>query len=330
VAGYIKLAKSDAEISVDDLNITGDKTVEVDLNKNTLDVVHPSKVRSTIELKSKDNKISFKNGNINAVKNNPSETDNKYCLFIKCGSFKLDHIIYTSNWGTALGMQGNFTTGEVIDSEITAKYMAIGSNASLNANGESVYGHGATLNLTNSKFSAGETGMLNNVPSTVNITNCEFTGKYQGAFLRGGTYTINGSKFTLNAVYSGSTSGYGSYGVDGNRTDDCRNNVAWGSGCAAPFAALVIGNQTEGSYAYVTNVTFSGDKSTGVVTGDYKAQFPAAYIYGVPDYKVTVKGDMTGFKASGYSQNVVTGGNVNDSKAEYSRQGESGIAAGKF
>jgi hypothetical protein len=143
----------------------------------------------------------------------------------------------------------------------------------------------------------------------VTIEECEFSGNHQGAAFRGGTYTIKKSSFTLNAEYSGNNN---KYGTDGNRTNECRNNNDWGTINQLPFAALVIGNKDENNYKYPTSVTFEGDQSTGTVTGTYKANFPAMYVYGANQTNgVTIKGDYSGFVASGYEQNIVAGGWVN-------------------
>jgi hypothetical protein len=188
-----------------------------------------------------------------------------------------------------------------------------------------VDGCDAHVALENSTFEAVETGFMNNVPATIKMKNCTFSGNHQGALLRGGTYTIDGCEFTLNATLPPTTD------------KECHNNDTWASGNQTAFAAIVIGNRDENNYKYETNVTFTGDKSTGTVSGTNKAQFPAAYIYGVPSYKVTVEGDMSGFKASGYSQDIVTGGNVvigGDTKSvttgDDDGKNEAGISAGKF
>jgi hypothetical protein len=310
LSGSMKLSQN---CSVNWLDAVGDRNITVDLDNHTVRVLGTSGYNSEVCLTDNTKTVQYKNGTINANDNTP-EKGNYYCLFVRQGNFTFDNITFSTTWGTAIGMQGNYTEGKILNSNITAKYMAVGSNASLDENGESVYGYNATLYLTNSTFTATDndgSGLVNNVPSTVYIDKCSFTGQCQGAFLRGGTYSIKKSKFTLNAVYSGSTLGDVPYGTDGNRTDGCRNDAAWGSGNAAPYAALVIGNKGD-SYKYPTSVTFEGDQSTGTVTGKYKENFPAMYVYGASQTNgVTITGDYSGFVSSGYEQNIVAGGWVN-------------------
>jgi hypothetical protein len=322
VAGYIKLAD---DVSTSTFGITGDKSLDVDLNNKKISITQTA--RSFITLSAAANELKFHDGDIAVTS---AASGNDAALEITTGKLYLNKVNYDGGkWHTGIKAQNKDTYVEVTNkSTLKAHYFAMSTNASTDTNGNLVNGCGANIVLEDSDLSSDETGFMNNVPAIITMTNCTFSGNHQGALLRGGTYTIDGCIFTLNAEYSGATDG--SYGISGNTTKECHNANDWDSGNKTAFAAIVIGNRDENNYKYVTNVTFTGTKNKGVVTGDYKAQFPAAYIYGVTNYKVTVKGDMTGFKADGYSQNVVTGGNVNDSAAEYSRQGESGKAAGSF
>jgi hypothetical protein len=178
-------------------------------------------------------------------------------------------------------------------------------------------GENAKITLSESHFNAEGTGFINTVHASVYLIGSSFSGNHQGALLRGGDIFINGSTFTLNAELT-------------SDNEDCHLDSDWGEGNKAAFAALVIGNRGT-AIQRGAEVIFGSTKSTGEVTGTNKAQFPAAYIYGVDGNNVTVKGDMTAFKSSGYSQHVVVGGNVNSGKLTTpDRQGESGIAAGKF
>jgi hypothetical protein len=314
VSGSFTLAKSTSAISVDKLNISGDKTVEVDLNGNTIDLLNSDKKSSIIELSSKEKKITLKDGTISATENNPG--GNTYSLKIDCGSFELNEINYTTNWGTALGMQGNFTTGTIIDSKITGYYMGIGSNATIEG-GKLKYGADAVMTLTRSHFIANgtyATGFMNNVPATINIDGCYFKGNCQAALLRGGTYTISNSTFEFDSAFSGNGRNYGTFG---NVDSDCHNDEAWSSGACTAYGTLIIGNRTSGSYQYPTTVTFTGDKSTGKIldSSAYPATFPCVFIWGETGYPVTVTGDLTGFTANGYAYDAVIGGNVDVSGA---------------
>jgi hypothetical protein len=318
VSGSFTLAKSTSAISADNLLIKGNKKVEVDLADNEVKLTHASGVRSIITLSGDDSKVTLKNGTITANGNEPDS--NSFLLFVEKGNFELNNIELTTDWGTALGMQGDFTEGKIIDSKIKARIMGVSSNASTDANG-SVYGYNAKMYLTNSKFWGADvtgTGFLNNVPATVYIKDCYFYGNCQSALLRGGTYEIENSTFEYNAYYSGN----GTYGMTDNIIAGMKNNTTWGSGSCTAFAPLVIGNRTSGSYQYPTTVTFKGTKSTSKILtatenekSKYPAQFPAVFIWGETGYPVTVKGDLTGFTANGYDYDAVIGGNVDVSGA---------------
>jgi hypothetical protein len=319
-------------LTVSTLSLSGKKSVTVDLNGKTLTVDQTEK--SYINLDVATDEIVYKNGKITLSEEN---TSNDAALNMTKGTLKLDAVklFDASKWHTAIKAQNKDSYVEITNkTTIKGRCFTLSTNASSDGT-NLVDGCDAHVALENSTFEAVETGFMNNVPATIKMKNCTFSGNHQGALLRGGTYTIDGCTFTLNAEYSGATDG--SYGISGNTTKECHNANNWDSGNKTAFAAIVIGNRDENNYKYVTNVTFTGTKNKGVVTGDYKAQFPAAYIYGVPSYKVTVEGDMSGFKASGYSQDIVTGGNVvigGDTKSvttgDDDGKNEAGISAGKF
>jgi hypothetical protein len=340
VSGSFTLAKSTSAISADNLLIKGNKKVEVDLADNEVKLTHASGVRSIITLSGDDSKVTLKNGTITANGNEPDS--NSFLLFVEKGDFELNDIELTTDWGTALGMQGDFTEGKIIDSKIKARIMGVSSNASTDANG-SVYGYNAKMYLTNSRFwgtGVTGTGFLNNVPATVYIKDCYFYGNCQSALLRGGTYEIENSIFEYNAYYSGN----GTYGTSDNIIAGMKNNTTWGSGSCTAFAPLVIGNRTSGSYQYPTTVTFKGTKSTSKILtatenekSKYPAQFPALFIWGETGYPVTVTGDLTGFTANGYAYDAVIGGNVDVSGAKFTEKlqdqrtaNEGGNAKGDF
>jgi hypothetical protein len=305
------------DLTVSTLSLSGKKNIVVDLNGKTLTSSQTGS--SVINFSATTNEITYKNGTIAFSQ----EEDGSDAVTVYKGSLFLDKVIFNAkDWHTAISAQNHDAYVKISNSSsVTGRYFGMSTNASTDGQ-NLVYGKGANIELENSTFNSKETGFMNNVPATINMTGCTFSGNHQGALLRGGTYTIEGCTFTLKAELPSIHS-------------QCHNNDTWASGNQTAFAAIVIGNRDENNYKYETNVTFTGEKSTGEVTGTNNAQFPAAYIYGVPNYKVTVEGDMSGFKASGYSQDIVTGGNVvigGETKSVTTGEGknEDGISAGKF
>jgi uncharacterized Zn ribbon protein len=316
LSGALTLANN---LTVSTLSLSGKKSVTVDLNDKTLTVDQTEK--SYINLDVATDEIVYKNGNITLGDGNGNDA----AINMTKGTFKLDGVtLDASKWHTAIKAQNKDSYVEITnESTVKGRCFTMSTNASSDGT-NLVDGCDAHITLKNSTFEADKTGFMNNVPATINMTDCKFYGNHQGALLRGGTYTIEGCTFTLKAELSPDHS-------------ECHNSSAWGSGNETAFAAIVIGDRTNGSYPHDTNVTFVGTKNTGVVDKayTYATQFPAAYIYGVSTNKVTINGDMSGFKASGYSQDIVTGGNVvigGETKSVTTGEGknEAGFSAGSF
>jgi uncharacterized Zn ribbon protein len=316
--GSIKLADN---LTVTTLSLTGDKNITVDLNEKEL-TVKPSGT-SEVSLSAGTKMLKYMNGTI-TVKN---ISKNGWALSILKGSFYLDKVIYTaSSWGTGIAAQNSDAYVNISGSSVSAYYYSMSTNALTGVDKKLVYGQDANIDLIDSELSSPETGFMNNVPATITMTNCTFSGNHQGALLRGGDYTITGCTFKLNATLPLS---------DG----ECKNNATWADGNRAAYAPIVIGNRNEISYQYVTKVTFkeledsSTEKkyNTAVVSGTYESSFPAAYIWGCSSYKATVEGDMQGFRNSAATSDVVYGGNIDISgAANLGRSGEqSGASSGE-
>lgn len=154
----------------------------------------------------------------------------------------------------------------VENSTMNCKYYCLSSNAAKEN------GSGHVVTLTNSTFTAEETGLMFNVPGTVTATGCTFIGGWQGAFLRGGQLTFDGCEFKLNVSSSYDT------GIGSNKPAGA---TPWGDGNQAPSAALTIGNRsnknTDYNYSKVVELkngcTFSVQKDNAAST-----DYPSVYI----------------------------------------------------
>ncbi len=125
----------------------------------------------------------------------------------------------------------NVTSVEIIDSEIYSDdNYCISTNAADNTSGKSV-----NIDIKNSKLVANHssdgdcTGVLFNVPGTLNIDNSEITAGRQAVIVRCGTANITNSTLTCTAAYTN----YDQY------TDSM-----WSSGNEVPVAVLVVGNRS--------------------------------------------------------------------------------------
>ena len=156
----------------------------------------------------------------------------------------------------------NHTTAIVKNSTITSGYYCI------NTNGTAEVGTDNLFTLENSEFTAAETALMINNNATVNATNCKFTGGWQAAFLRGGTFEFKTCGFNLN-VLSG----------DINETEAGAEN--WTDGNNAPSAAITAGNKykNDTDYNHKTNLTLAnGCTFTIKENGETSTNYPAIYL----------------------------------------------------
>ena len=252
--------------------ITGSgKTVVIDLNGKTLTA--PSKVYA------RNGSLTLNNGNI-------VQSNNKNLRAGVNGTLTLDHVVYTgqtTNCCIFVEQQTTNATVNVQNSTINCVDYAVGTNATQNN-----VSSNCVLNLEKSTFTASDgTGALINIPAKVTMTNCKFSGNHQGALLRGGDYAISGCTFTLNAE-----------SVTSSHKDN-RWMTAWGSGNAAAFAALTIGNYENNAYQYETKATFTGTNKA-IVSGTNKSDFPAIHVCArSATYPVTI---------TGFAKNMTTEG----------------------
>ncbi len=247
---------------------TASKTVSIDLNGKTL--------TANENLCMKDGNLTFTNGNITQNGKSMNVDSN--------GALTLDNVKYTGTGWSCLFIAAHAKNASITvkNSNIAGGYYAVTSNAS-----ENEVASDCKYDLENSTFTAEETGVLINIPATVTMKNCTFSGNHQGGLLRGGTYTISGCTFTLNATLDAS---------------HYENNwmKTWADGNRCAFAALTIGNYLNGAYKYATNVTFP-DTNKAEVSGTNASSFPAIHVC-ANNYTVTITGMSSITKTGGKTE----------------------------
>ncbi len=226
---------------------TVSKNVSIDLNGKTL--------TANDNLCMQGGNLTFTNGNITQNGKSMNVDSN--------GALTLDKVKYTGTGWSCLFIAAHAKNASITvkNSNIAGGYYAVTSNAS-----ENEVASDCKYDLENSTFTAEETGVLINIPATVTMKNCTFSGNHQGGLLRGGTYNISGCTFTLNAT------------LDANHYE---NNwmKTWADGNRCAFAALTIGNYLNGAYKYETKVTFDDSSmSYAKVEGTYASSFPAIHV----------------------------------------------------
>ena len=163
------------------------------------------------------------------------------CFEIKTGSsIKLDGVDFTTP-ATGLYPWGNAATVEVVNSKISAGVYCVATNAA------TVENWNVKIVLQNSEFYASNTEynsslpVMINVPGTLTMENCVVTGQQHVVLIRGGTAAI--SNCTLNFL-------------EGDGSDDIYLNKDWESGNGVAPAGLVVGNRSN-AYQYAANCTVS-------------------------------------------------------------------------
>lgn len=148
------------------------QVVNIDLNKKTL--IIDDKIEGRTFILVKGGSLKLTDGNI---------TDNEMGISLAADNAKLelDGIVYKATAADAAGILNDKNVQEtsiiVKNSTITSGYYAVNTNAHTNP----VVGS-TKIVLENSHFIATETALLVNIPSTVNIDNCTFSGNHQAAF----------------------------------------------------------------------------------------------------------------------------------------------------
>lgn len=172
------------------------------------------------------------------------------------GSILLDNVTYktASDRGCVfVAPNAENTSITIRNSTINGGYYALTSNASANPVAKS------TIVLENSTFTAAESGMMINIPCAITADNCEFTGGWQGVFLRGGKAAF--TECSINLVMDPEYGDWPEKHVNADGT--------WADGNQAETAALLMGNRCEKghpSYNYPTSVTLKN--TTFSITGN--------------------------------------------------------------
>lgn len=221
---------------------------------------------------------AHENGVLTLTNGRIVQTDGGSIVASTGGSVEIDNVDYdgsgSSNLRSCIFIGDNSQNASVTirNSNIKGGYYGITSNALANpvATG--------TFTLENVTVTAVESALMINIPVTVTAKNCTFTGGWQGAFVRGGTYEFTDCAFNLVMDPE-----YGDVAEDHNNSDG-----TWSSGNQSVTAALVIGNRgKEGStsYNYPTSVTLANAKFS--VSGTAKTskteltadKVPSVYIW---------------------------------------------------
>ena len=194
--------------------------------------------------------LTLRNGTVNAL-----EGSGICCM--TDGSILLDNVTYETASGRGcvfVAQNAKNTSITIRNSTINGGYYALTSNASADPVATS------TIVLENSTFTAAESGMMINIPCDITAKNCEFTGGWQGVFLRGGEATF--TDCSINLVMDPE---YGDWPEKHVNTED----GTWADGNQSETAALLMGNrcvEDHPSYYYPTSVTLKN--TTFSITGN--------------------------------------------------------------
>lgn len=266
------------DCSISNLTIQAGMTVSIDLNKKAITITGES--------------TNCINGNLTLTNGTFNDNVGGLGLTANNAKLELDGINYNSPNSNGIFNDKNIqnTTMIIKNSTIDGGYYGVSTNASTNPVGST------TFNFENSHFTAAETPFMINIPATVTIKGCTFSGgNHQAAFIRGGNCTIEDSEFTLNATLS---------------TDHSENNrlKTWQSGNKATFAGITIGNYRNTAYQYPTTVIMKNVKVT--TSGINASLFPALHVCAnsAADKAVTITyDDQCFFTSTGYSTPIEYG-----------------------
>lgn len=127
-----------------------------------------------------------------------------------------------------------------------------------------------TINLENSSFD-GDNPIFLNIPGNLTMNGCTVKGLMTGVLVRGGTATITDCdiSFDTDAAFTDQ--------ANAEEFANYFNDINWGSGNMVNLAAITLGNKSEGSYQYPTNVTLNNVRAK--VTGAYADLFPVVYVH---------------------------------------------------
>ena len=216
------------------------RTYDINLNGHVLDITTNYSV--VVPTKST---MSFRDGDINLTLVD-AKTSNANLIIKEAGILMLDQVDFKGNCA-GIGPNKDSTIEVKNNSTVSAYSYGIATNASTIEGTYIPKDGNVTVKISNSIVeSQAGTGICFNVTGLLEITeNSTIKGDGQAVMLRGGTGKISDSTLYSVCVYDGN-----------NPFED-----AWESGNMVPFAALLIGNNSN-SYRYPTECTVSNTTIT--------------------------------------------------------------------
>lgn len=251
---YNELTKSGTVRLTEDINETSDTAFTfpaghdlyaINLNGHTLSIAAPGSIMVPA-----DSELSLRNGTINLTMTNQAATTKANLFAEDNATITIDHVTYTGSHST-IYPNSNRVTVRITDSTVTAKgAYGVGTNASQPVvQGENIYITRSTVQAIEANGDC--TGVMINVPGTLEITDSTISGGRQGVIVRGGTATITGSTIESTGKYNGTPSFTG-------------EEKYWGSGNEVAFAALCVGSYSTSAYDYPSIVTVT---DTDIILG---------------------------------------------------------------
>lgn len=244
---------NDASIVHDNFTtaITG-KTVDIDLNQNTLTLNHDGNNYKAVVVSASDGNnasLTIRNGNLD-IKSVIS-TIGAFNITTGC-SMTLDDVEVTAT-GSVLFPQGDAASVTVRNSTITTSGVyAVGTNAVTVDNYDVVITvKNSTINMNASDSDS--CGLMINVAGTMNVSDTTVNGQRQAVIVRAGTATF--TNCTITAQPTKLPDGEHKFSMI-----DATHN--WGDGNRVAYGALIVGNQTSNSYRAGAIVTVTGGSIT--------------------------------------------------------------------
>ena len=260
-------ARLTSNISISKLPVETNGRYNIDLNGNTL-TLKASAVTDRLVISDNAKLVINGNGGTFSI-SIPSESSSETaCIKLNPNSsLTLNNVTYRSE---KTGILVDQTAAElnINNSTIIARGgYAVGTNA-LNAP------KGINININNSYLYADNgTGLLFNIPSSLNIVKSHIEGGAQALIVRGGTATITASELVSNGKVKAAD--YDQY-----------NDGKWGTGNAVQYATLVVGNATTGTTSYNYTTDCSVDNSTKITMST--TGYPRVYVASANDKNVVL------------------------------------------
>ena len=260
-------ARLTSNISISTLPVEENGSYSIDLNGNTL-TLNASADTDRLVISENANLVINGNGGTFSISIPSESLSSTACIKLNPNSsLTLNNVTYRSE-KTGILVDQTAAKLNINNSTIIARGgYAVGTNA-LNAP------EGIKININNSYLYADNgTGLLFNIPSSLNIVKSHIEGGAQALIVRGGTATITASELVSNGKVKAAD--YDQY-----------NDGKWGTGNAVQYATLVVGNATTGttSYNYTTDCTVDDSTKITMSTTGY----PRVYVASANDKNVVL------------------------------------------